>query len=637
MTQYGTARTERQRRAVVAAAQPEVAGADADLRRWVEELARVAHLATGEFQSTARRMATLLIGVVVAVMLVGVVVWLMLERLRSRLFHHVDVVRHEQAGLRRVAEMVAAEESEHTVLSAVAQEMVALTGAGGGWVVRIEGSRAYIHGSALPSAPLRLRMDGAESFSLVPGGAIERSQATASPRRSAVDRQGMLPESVERLRSLGLAVVAAAPIHASGRLWGALVAASAAPGDLPPGSEDQLTPFARLAGLAITGAQGREALTARANSDALTGLPNHRAFHERLSHVVSAGRATEEPVSVVFVDLDLLTDVNARDGHQEGDRVLAGVARRLAPLTPERGLLARIGGEEFAWLLPGVRMNAALRLADRARRVVSAAPLGAGSEITVSAGVCDTTLATDATGLCDAADAALMVAKADGRNRVVAFAPEFLSRAGVEGRQRRAERARTLVAVRALARAVDARDPATQRHSERVAAVTHRIALAAGWTADRADQLREAALVHDVGKIGVPDDVLRKPGGLTAEEFAQIAAHAPLGATIVADVLTPEQTGWVRHHHERVDGTGYPDGLGGDAIPEGARIMAIADAWDAMTADRPYRRALAPATALVEARRAAGTQLDARLVMIALPVLREAAEAGVEAPDAVVD
>jgi HD-GYP domain-containing protein (c-di-GMP phosphodiesterase class II) len=163
--------------------------------------------------------------------------------------------------------------------------------------------------------------------------------------------------------------------------------------------------------------------------------------------------------------------------------------------------------------------------------------------------------------------------------------------------------------MRALARAVDARDPYTQRHSERVAQLARRIAIALGWSEPRADALHEAGLVHDVGKIGVPDAILLKPSALDAAESAQIRRHAELGAQIVADVLSPEAASWVRGHHERQDGDGYPDGLEGDAIPEGARILALADAWDAMTTDRPYRRAIGTAEALAECRRCVGSQL----------------------------
>ncbi|MFN8124504.1 MAG: HD domain-containing protein [Thermoleophilia bacterium] len=255
--------------------------------------------------------------------------------------------------------------------------------------------------------------------------------------------------------------------------------------------------------------------------------------------------------------------------------------------------------------MPGTGAGGAVRAAERARASVGALPLAEGIVLSASAGVCDLDLAGTPGELFRMADAALLAAKAQGRDMTVRHAPGA-DRDGVP----RAERARTLAALRALARAVDARDPATQRHSERVADLTHRIAVAAGWSGDRALALREAALVHDVGKIGIPDAILLKPAALTPAEFARVTAHADLGATIVHEVLTEEQVGWVRHHHERVDGRGYPAGLAADGIPEGARILAAADAWDAMTTDRPYRSARTPGEALAECARVSGSQLD---------------------------
>ncbi len=165
-----------------------------------------------------------------------------------------------------------------------------------------------------------------------------------------------------------------------------------------------------------------------------------------------------------------------------------------------------------------------------------------------------------------------------------------------------------LAGLRALARAVDAKDHSTRRHSERVAHVAVQLATAAGWQVSRAARLHEAGLLHDVGKIGVPDAVLFKPGRLTPEEYEQVKQHAPLGANIAAEVLDDEQVEWIRHHHERWDGTGYPDGLSGEQAGDGAQILALADAWDVMTSLRSYKSPLAMGAALEECRAQAGRQ-----------------------------
>ncbi len=210
--------------------------------------------------------------------------------------------------------------------------------------------------------------------------------------------------------------------------------------------------------------------------------------------------------------------------------------------------------------------------------------------------------------LVDLADGALYWAKATGRDRAILYSPEVVNELSAEERAERLERSRQLSALRALARAVDARDHSTREHSERVAALACNIAGRMGWGPERLALLREAALLHDVGKIGVPDAILFKPGRPSREEWAQLRLHAALGGDIVDEALTHEQAAWVRHHHERWDGRGYPDGLAGPRIPEGARIMALADAWDAMTAARPYGRVLTVDEALDEVRTGAGTQ-----------------------------
>jgi putative nucleotidyltransferase with HDIG domain len=166
-----------------------------------------------------------------------------------------------------------------------------------------------------------------------------------------------------------------------------------------------------------------------------------------------------------------------------------------------------------------------------------------------------------------------------------------------------------MVSIRLLARVVDAKDPSTRRHSERVAELCEELADALGWPPERCRLLGDAGLVHDVGKIGVPDAILFKPARLSPEEYEEVKEHAELGARIVSEALTPEQTSWVRSHHERWGGGGYPAGLVAESIPEGARIMALADAWDVMTTERPYATVPStPAHAIAECRAAAGGQ-----------------------------
>jgi HD-GYP domain-containing protein (c-di-GMP phosphodiesterase class II) len=159
-----------------------------------------------------------------------------------------------------------------------------------------------------------------------------------------------------------------------------------------------------------------------------------------------------------------------------------------------------------------------------------------------------------------------------------------------------------------LAKAVDAKDPSTRRHSDRVADMAAGIGRILGWAEDRCRLLHDAAAVHDVGKIAIPDQILFKPEGLTELEYEMVKDHSRIGAEMLDGVLTDEQVAWVLHHHERWSGGGYPDGLVGEAIPVGARIIAVADAWDAIISWRPYGRPRSPAEALIECRSHSGTQ-----------------------------
>lgn len=176
--------------------------------------------------------------------------------------------------------------------------------------------------------------------------------------------------------------------------------------------------------------------------------------------------------------------------------------------------------------------------------------------------------------------------------------------------------------VEMLRRVIAARDPGTARHCERVAAMAVRVAAVLGWPGDRRARLHDAALVHDVGKVGVPDAVLFHPGRLDAGAFAIVRRHASLGARIVAGALDPEQVSWIRSHHERIDGHGYPDGLRGEAIPLGARILTVADSWDAIRSGRPYDPARPTWQALDELRRHSGRQFDPAVVAALETTLR---------------
>jgi diguanylate cyclase (GGDEF)-like protein len=367
----------------------------------------------------------------------------------------------------------------------------------------------------------------------------------------------------------------------------------------------------RIRHLEVVLAQSQEAsrrLEREADADPLTGIANHRAFHEKLRTEVERAQRYGRPLSLACLDVDGFKDVNDHFGHPVGDAVLRAVAARLKAVARAADLVARIGGDEFAVLLPETTAEAAEAVARRAHELIRADLAGSGPSVTVSIGICDLEHASSPHALMGFADDALYRAKDHGRDAVWRYRPETVEDVGLHDRAARLARHQTLDGIRSLARAVDTKDHSTYLHSERVANLSRSLAVALGWSAHRAEALHEAALIHDVGKLAIPSALLFTPRRLTEAEYETVKTHAALGAQIAGEALSNEQLGWLRSHHERVDGDGYPDGLGGEAIPDGARLLALADSWDVMTSDRPYSRTMRPGEALDECRRCIGSQ-----------------------------
>ncbi len=355
----------------------------------------------------------------------------------------------------------------------------------------------------------------------------------------------------------------------------------------------------------------------RADHDPLTGLLNHRAFHRRFNeeadHALRAGRS----LAVAFLDLDNFKFFNDAYGHLAGDDVLRRVAEKLQSCCRSYDTLARFGGDEFALLLsePGgdaeaVRLDLVARLQDLTYRPAGspvALPLGLSVGVALFPG--DGATRTDTLEI---ADARLRRFKTggDGENAADRLC-EGLSRS-LDG----------FKMLNALVTAVDTKDRYTRRHSEDVLSYCIQIARALGLDESALHVVQVAALLHDVGKIGVPDAILRKPGALTDEEYEAIQQHPLMGAVIVGAVPGFEDTlDAIRHHHERWDGEGYPFGLRGEETPLMARLMAVADAYSAMTTDRPYRKGMEPEKALAILHGGAGTQWDPACVSAFLGVM----------------
>ncbi len=353
----------------------------------------------------------------------------------------------------------------------------------------------------------------------------------------------------------------------------------------------------------------QERLLALIDSDPLTGLDNHRRFQERLGQ--EAGRCTRsgESLSLLLLDLDHFGQFNQKHGHAGGDTALKEVAGILRGCLPDLAITARYGGEEFAVLLP----QRTLAQAEGVAELVRGAVQETGQGLTLSVGCAEFgTNTTEGEGLVLAAELAVSRAKQLGRNRTCRFD-------SVPGADQNADpyqlhrylKDESLATIQALAAAVDAKDPYTQGHSKRVAEYAVALARQIGLSEDEIDLIQITGTLHDVGKIGVPDAVLKKPGRLDEDERQVMETHPVLGEVIVrkAPKLAPTLPG-VRHHHERWDGGGYPDGLAGEAIPRIARILAVADTFDAMTSDRPYRKGLSMQIAVDEIARCSGTQFE---------------------------
>lgn len=348
-------------------------------------------------------------------------------------------------------------------------------------------------------------------------------------------------------------------------------------------------------------------------TDDLTGLYNRRHFYQVLNAEINRTQRYGGSFSLAMLDLDGFKEYNDRFGHTSGDAVLQSFAQTIKPALRKTDRPFRYGGDEFCIILPVTDANRAKQIIERVRakwlQTIDAQYPALETPLGFSAGIAQFPEdAETADGLVFLADTSLYFAKREGGYRAVlvsdlsAIPPDVLTTA-------------TLDQVYALAATVDARDPFTYGHSGRVAEITQTIGKTIGLPERELADLYAASLLHDVGKVDVPDAVLTKPDALTKDEWRIIREHSAKGARIVGyarelAALVP----MIYHHHEFYDGTGYPDGLKGEEIPLGARIISVADAYDDMTTARTYREVVSQQEALEELRRYAGTQFDPELV-----------------------
>jgi diguanylate cyclase (GGDEF)-like protein len=377
-------------------------------------------------------------------------------------------------------------------------------------------------------------------------------------------------------------------------------------------------------------AVGRSAIVAVENgnlmhgseTDVLSGLFNHRFFHERLAVEVDIASRYGGHLSVLMADIDDFDLVNNVYGHPAGDEVLRAVARAIKSSCRDSDTVCRLGGDGFGVILPETTAVEALHLCLDMEHRIRGIDAGGGTAVTVSMGLAVYPgHAYDADDLVRQADGALYWAKYHGKDQVLVYDPDVVTELDAEARIRTIEEQSHLGTVRALAAAVDARDPLTQFHSRNVAALAVLVARELEMAPERVRLIEMAATLHDIGKIGISDEILIKQGPLDEAETALVREHSALGERILSSTSLDAVLPWIRHHHEWWDGTGYPDGLAAVAIPLESRVLAVCDAYEAMTNERPYRPARSGQEAIEELLACTGTQFDPSVVEVFIAML----------------
>jgi len=404
--------------------------------------------------------------------------------------------------------------------------------------------------------------------------------------------------------------------------------------------------------IALHNAQAYQVALDQAITDSLTGLKTHRYFMEALDRQWRESTRFGKHFSVIMLNVDGFKHVNDHYGHLEGDKILAAIARLLADRARQSNVLARYGGDQFAIIMAEAKSEEAEVLAERLRSSIENDPLLTEHGVTASFGIATfPTHGATQEEILHVADAGVYLAKHQKGNQVriassalqngesglehqlleacigvavkrFSTGPEalkqYLQRFGQEAEESHGEGPSLMDTVTALAFAIDAKDHYTRDHSKYVSRLAGQIARQIGLTEAEVEEVRLAAIVHDVGKIGVPEAVLGKPSRLSVEEYELMKNHTVWGEKILEPLQKVKAIErirpMVRHHHEWFDGRGYPDQLKGEAIPLGARIIKVADCFDTIVSDRPYKKARTVEEAIAELHRCSGSEFDPSIV-----------------------
>lgn len=403
-----------------------------------------------------------------------------------------------------------------------------------------------------------------------------------------------------------------APLVVNGESIGEIILqGKLTPEEFSSGESKLLFGVAAVAAQAIRSAQLYQIARLQADTDGLTGLLNHRCLHKSIDELLDAAQKSQEPVSIIIADLDSFKLFNDVYGHQVGDKVLRTVSDSLRQTVRGKDIVGRYGGDEFMLVLPETDSTGALQVGQRVIEQAAKCNIevqGESLPLRLSLGIAS--FPDDGRTkheLIAHADAALYESKKSGGGRITQV---NLTRADWHSLQ-----GSSYTALEGLVNSVDAKDHYTRAHSEVVTDAALLLAENLNLSDESLRALRIAGLLHDIGKIGIPDQILKKPGKLTDEEYGIMKQHVLLSEMMIKNIpYLNDVLDAVAHHHERYDGRGYPYQKAGDEIPLLGRIMALADAFSAMSLDRPYRKGMDWGAIRQELESGAGSQFDPELV-----------------------
>jgi len=422
----------------------------------------------------------------------------------------------------------------------------------------------------------------------------------------------------------GVRSIAYLPLIAGGKVIGSLIIASCHPNAYSQRHINLLEQLVSQIAMPIENSRLYAKVEQRARTDELTGLLNRHSLDEVITSEISRHSRYGGVFSLIIFDLDSFKTYNDNYGHLAGDKLLGQISGIMRRVIRSADQAFRYGGDEFAILFPQTSIEDAYEVAERLRKQVALEMKTSYIPVTVSLGLAS--WPADGIGLNEiiaTADTALYHAKRNGGNQSHRASRDMLVSDDTMIGYRSNKDSKALSTIYALAAAVDARDHYTCSHSKKVSEYAIALAEALNLEPLEINRLGTCALLHDIGKIGISDEILTKQDELTAEEWEAIKTHPKLGATIVSHIghLAPCILG-ILHHHERYDGNGYPQGLKGEEIPLEARILAIADAFAAMTSERPFSSVLSYEAALEEIKRCAGKQFDPKLAEVFLSITK---------------